>query len=79
MIYQKYFRTYIRNENTILINPGSVGQSRQTGGKASWCVINTNNSCFQFFSTDYNTKDLIKEISEKDPEIEYLTKVLKRK
>jgi len=79
LIGHSHYSFAIRNGNTILINPGSVGQSRQTGGKASWCVINTDNSCFQFFSTDYNTKDLVKEISEKDPEIEYLTKVLKRK
>jgi len=79
LIGHSHYSFAIRNGNTILINPRSVGQSRQTGGKASWCVINTDNSCFQFFSTDYNTKDLVKEISEKDPEIEYLTKVLKRK
>lgn len=79
LIGHSHYSFAIRNENSILINPGSVGQSRQTGGKASWCIINTDNNCFQFFSTDYNTKDLVKEISEKDPEIEYLTKVLKRK
>jgi predicted phosphodiesterase len=79
LIGHSHYAFAIRNENSILINPGSVGQSRQTGGKASWCIINTDNSCFQFLSTDYNTKDLVKEISEKDPEIEYLTKVLKRK
>lgn len=79
LIGHSHYSFAIRIENNILINPGSVGQSRQTGGKASWCVINTNNNCFQFFSTDYSIKNLVKEISEKDPEIEYLTKVLKRK
>mgnify|MGYP000480375042 CR=1 FL=1 len=79
LVGHSHYPFAIRNKNSVLINPGSVGQSRQTGGKASWCVINTDNSCFQFFSTDYNTKDLVKEVSEKDPEIEYLTKVLMRK
>jgi len=79
LIGHSHYSFAYRNENSILINPGSVGQSRQTGGKASWCVINTDNHCFQFFSTDYSTETLIKDIIEKDPEIEYLTKVLKRK
>ena len=57
----------------------SVGQSRQTGGKASWCIINTENACFQILSTNYDTKKLISEVEEKDPEIKYLSKILKRK
>jgi hypothetical protein len=63
---------------SILINPGSVGQSRQTGGKASWCIINTVNRCFQMMSTDYNTENLLSEVKEKDPKIAYLTEILKR-
>ncbi len=69
----------IVNANSILLNPGSVGQSRQTGGKASWCILNTNNSCFQFFSTDYSIENLLKEVSDKDPGIKYLSDILKRK
>lgn len=69
----------IKNRYSILINPGSVGQSRQIGGNASWCILNTVNCCFQFFSTDYNTKNLQKIISEKDPDIKYLSDILKRK
>jgi len=79
LIGHSHYSFAIKNSNSILINPGSVGQSRQTGGKASWCILNTNNSCFQFFNTDYSTKNLIKEVSEKDPEIKYLKEILKRK
>jgi len=79
LIGHSHYSFAIRNTNSILLNPGSVGQSRQNGGKASWCILNTNNSCFQFFNTDYNTKNLLKEVSEKDPEIKYLSDILKRK
>lgn len=79
LIGHSHYSFAIRNKNSILINPGSVGQSRQTGGKASWCIINTNNNCFQFISTDYCTKNLMNEISKKDAGIKYLTEVLKRK
>jgi putative phosphoesterase len=78
LIGHSHYAFAIKNENSILINPGSVGQSRQTGGKASWCIINTENKCFQMLSTDYNTEKLLSEVAEKDPEIKYLTEVLKR-
>jgi len=79
LIGHSHYAFAIKNKNSILINPGSVGQSRQTGGKASWCIINTKNKCFQLFSTDYTIDNLLREVEEKDPEITYLTKILKRK
>ena len=78
LIGHSHYAFAVKNKNSVLINPGSVGQSRQTGGKASWCIINTENGCFQMLSTDYSVAKLIQEISEKDSEIEYLTKVLIR-
>jgi putative phosphoesterase len=78
LIGHSHYAFAIRNTNSILINPGSVGQSRQTGGKASWTIINTKNKCFQMMSTDYNTEKLINEVEEKDSQIKYLTEILKR-
>jgi putative phosphoesterase len=78
LIGHSHYAFAINNKNSVLINPGSVGQSRQTGGKASWGVINTENGCFQMRSTDYNVENLIAEIAEKDGDILYLTKVLIR-
>ena len=78
LIGHSHYAFAIKNANSVLINPGSVGQSRQTGGKASWCIINTENACFQILSTDYNVEKLLYEIAEKDGDIEYLTKVLIR-
>ena len=78
LIGHSHYSFAIRNENSILINPGSVGQSRQNGGKASWCILNTDNSCFQFLSTDYSTKNLLEEVSKKDPDVKYLGDILVR-
>ncbi|MGB0933370.1 MAG: metallophosphoesterase family protein [Lishizhenia sp.] len=78
LIGHSHYAFAFKNENSILINPGSVGQSRQTGGKASWCIINTENGCFQMLSTDYNVESLMAEIAEKDGDISYLSKVLIR-
>jgi predicted phosphodiesterase len=79
LIGHSHYSFAVKSTNSILINPGSVGQSRQAGGKASWSIINTKNSCFQMFSTEYNIENLLREVEEKDPEIIYLAKVLKRK
>ncbi|MFK7832203.1 MAG: metallophosphoesterase [Winogradskyella sp.] len=78
LIGHSHYAFAIKNKNSVLINPGSVGQSRQTGGKASWCIINTENRCFQMLSTDYNVENLLNEIAQKDRDITYLTKVLTR-
>ena len=79
LVGHSHYSFAIENDNSILINPGSVGQSREIGGKAFWCIINTKNNSFDFFSTDYETKKLLNEVKEKDPKIKYLTEVLKRK
>jgi putative phosphoesterase len=78
LIGHSHYAFAIKNTNSVLLNPGSVGQSRQKGGKASWCIIDTENGCFQMLSTDYSVNVLIKEIAIKDFDIEYLTSVLIR-
>ena len=78
LIGHSHYAFAIKNENSILINPGSVGQSRQVGGKASWTIIDTLNGCFQMLSTDYDVKNLIAVVEEKDADIKYLREVLKR-
>ena len=39
------------NKNSLLINVGSVGQSRLIGGIASWALFNTKSNTFQLRST----------------------------
>lgn len=78
LIGHSHYSFAIKNLNSVLINPGSVGQSRQAGGKASWAIMDTANSCFQLVTTDYSTKKLKKEIQEKDSDIPYLTEILER-
>ncbi|MEQ8217967.1 MAG: metallophosphoesterase family protein [Arenibacter sp.] len=79
LIGHSHYAFAIKNANSILINPGSVGQSRQIGGKASWAIINTVNGCFQLLTTDYNVEKLLKEVEEIDADIKYLAEILKRK
>ncbi|WP_149276972.1 metallophosphoesterase family protein [Pareuzebyella sediminis] len=79
LIGHSHYAFAIKNANSILLNPGSVGQSRQIGGKASWAIINTANGCLQIVTTDYDSEKLLNEVKNKDCEIRYLTEILKRK
>lgn len=78
LIGHSHYQFAVKNKSSMLVNPGSVGQSRQQGGMADWCIINTENKSFQLLSTPYHVANLIAEIAEKDRDIDYLTKVLKR-
>jgi putative phosphoesterase len=79
LIGHTHYSFVYRNKNSTLINPGSVGQSRQVGGVAFWCMINTKNSTFELRATPYNTAELITDISEYDPELPYLKSILARR
>lgn len=78
LIGHSHYAFAIKNANSILINPGSIGQSRQTGGMAGWAIINTINGCFQLLTTEYNVKKLVSEVQERDSDVGYLSSVLKR-
>lgn len=64
--------------NTVIINPGSVGQSRVKGGTANYSIIDTEKKEFSLKETDYKVYDIIDEVKARDPHIEYLHKVLIR-
>ena len=65
-------------KSSILINSGSVGQSRLKGGYAEWSIINTENKEYQLIQTPYDPSELIQEVYKIDPEIEYNSKILTR-
>lgn len=64
--------------DSILINCGSVGQSREKGGKAYWAIINTDNKEYEIKATSYNPYYLIEEIKLIEPVAGYSLKILQR-
>lgn len=50
--------------STLIVNPGSVGQARDIGGMASWCVFNVPNRSAVFRKTVYDIRPLLKDIDE---------------
>ncbi|MCZ2473325.1 metallophosphoesterase family protein [Aquirufa ecclesiirivi] len=78
LIGHSHYQFTHKNKDSLLVNVGSVGQSRSIGGLAQWAIINTNNRNVQLMSTPYETSDLIKNCIEIDPNLPYLREVLLR-
>ena len=73
-----HYPMVVVRDRTCLLNPGSVGQARDVGGFASWCLFETNTCAVRFFRTGYNVQDLMREAQSIDPHIPMLASVLAR-
>lgn len=78
LIGHSHYQFSFECSNSILINPGSVGQSRQKGGVAYWCMVDTSNKRYYLESVAYDTSDLIDELRDNGNNNSYVVKVLKR-
>lgn len=64
--------------NSILVNVGSVGQSRSKGGIADWVIIETSTKQVEFKETAYSTECLMRDVEKFDPENSYNLSILNR-
>jgi putative phosphoesterase len=78
LVGHSHYPFAFRNRFSTLINAGSVGQARNTGGLASWLMINTLSKTFEIKATPYATIELEKEVKLVDPENKYLLEILTR-
>ncbi|WP_445717636.1 metallophosphoesterase family protein [Flavobacterium sp.] len=78
LIGHSHYSFSFKCANSILINCGSVGQSRQKGGLAYWVVINTTNKTFETKATPYDTSYLLEEIKKFESKIGYSFNILQR-
>lgn len=67
-----------RSQNSCVINPGSVGQSRVRGGVAEWGILNTDNKVYKVMQTPYDTTALKEQVRKVDPNVKYLVEILER-
>lgn len=63
----------------IVVNPGSVGQARDRGGFAGWCLVDTDNDVVMMRHTPYNMADVLQDCEKYDPDVPYLQEVLLRR
>lgn len=68
-----------KKRSQIIVNPGSVGQTRDKIPGACWALWNTETHDVTLKRSNYNTETLIKQCQTNDPELTYLQNVLTRK
>ncbi len=78
LIGHTHYAFSFKCKNSVLINCGSVGQSRQKGGYAFWTIVNTANKSFCSQMTPYDIRPLLEEIKFVDPNYSYSTEILQR-
>lgn len=78
LIGHSHYSFSYKCNNSILINCGSVGQSRQNGGLAYWTIINTDNKTFETRVSPYDITELLNEIKLIDPDFKYGSEILQR-
>lgn len=61
----------------LIVNPGSVGQSRNYLATADWATLDLSDNAVTFYSTRYETTNLLKQCQEFDPNLRVLTKHLR--
>jgi len=70
--------TMFKTKHGIIVNPGSIGQSREIGGEAFWGILDTEQKCYYQRTTSYDVRKLQNEVLEYDPELIYNFKILER-
>ena len=65
-----------RYRGKLILNPGSVGQSRTDSGAAQWAEIELSNLDITFKSLSYNTGKTLEKCMRLDPNLELLRKYL---
>lgn len=65
--------------STLILNPGSVGQSRNNQSAASWALLDLNALTVQLRHVTYDIVSVIAEAHRNDPKVPYLAEVLERR
>lgn len=64
---------------TVLVNPGSVGQPRNRQSGACWALLDTSNRSITLRCEEYDCSALVTECQQRHPELPYLAEVLQRR
>lgn len=65
-------------KKTTVINPGSVGQPRNGGGRAHWAILDTLTGEVSLKAQDYDVQSVINYSKIIEPQIHYLANILER-
>lgn len=74
-----HYATIFEKSNKKIINPGSVGQSRQQGGFAYFGILDTVSNDYIQQKLPYNIDELLFKTRNINPNLPYLSEILSRK
>lgn len=66
-------------DNSVLLNPGSVGQPRDQGGQACYALIDLATKLLVFKRIAFDATKVISEAKSRDPTLKYLQEILTRR
>lgn len=64
--------------DTLIVNPGSVGQPRNRQPGAQWAIYDSETNAVEFRCQAYDASELIRQCLQNNPELPYLHQVLTR-
>lgn len=64
--------------STLVVNPGSVGQTRDRKSGACWALFDTKDHSIELRRESYDSSNLVRECLLRHPELPFLSEVLKR-
>lgn len=67
-----------RSKNTVLANPGSVGQPRDVGSLASYMILNLENKVLSPRRLPFDSREIRKTAQQMDPSLSYLGDIMIR-
>ncbi len=65
--------------NSVVVNPGSVGQPRNRQAGASWAMLDTADRTIQHFLEPYDIASVVRQAQTANPHLPYLWEVLERR
>ena len=69
----------VKIKNTILVNPGSLGQPRNNIIGASWATYDTISKEVELFNDNYDVTEIINECKKNNPDMPYLSEFFIKK
>jgi putative phosphoesterase len=71
-----HWQMVIKDEDLLVINPGSVGQPRDKSGSAHWAILDSVTNQIEFLQTKYDVASLISSTKSFNPSLPRLWEVL---
>jgi putative phosphoesterase len=75
-----HYQYVFNKSNQIIVNPGSIGQSREVGGYSFWAIIKiaNNEMDVELKQTEYDVTEVESMAKKIDPDVPYIYNILRR-